>query len=440
MLSQWYDSGWQRKLLLAQDGSPEIISSASSLTEEGLGQLRWDAIRSPYRIQTAAQILDGAIFHLLGNESAIERIGVPSPDYDQRTFPFIVITSGTGLESSLREMVGRPFFFSSIASDKWQLVGLQEELRKTSSREKVDEYCSADGTVEGAIRLLRETGILREDELRRLGRSWGFWLRMEREGRLITRQAQPYGDDAQSFALEGWGEVEAELSTAAGRAVLRQIPSDATRDQQGVRRRSLVWSQLEPLARSGDQAEHRDAAILRNHFDRVYYRNITQKESGLLSSQDDMPLQGVRRRAAFWGSNKESMVTLPHDFKRHIGSLSQNEWQDFIERTESELHEWWADPRSNIESLQAIGDRLQRDYVDPGGRYPETGKTTVTSILWGLNNVIASTPPDSAAGLGVVFAAGAAITYIVSGSVKSIDRWNRDRKTLYDVVEVFSDD
>src|SRR3712207_1570286 len=93
-------------------------------------------------------------------------------------------------------------------------------------------------------------------------------------GRARCRRAQPYGDDARSFALEDFDTLP--LRTAEGREARARIASEATLDGSGVRRRSLVWDVLSDLHGAGSDDVRSDAATLRMAFDRVYYRTIAR--------------------------------------------------------------------------------------------------------------------------------------------------------------------
>ncbi|MFD5735131.1 hypothetical protein ACFWIY_20215 [Streptomyces sioyaensis] len=231
-----------------------------------------------------------------------------------------------------------------------------------------------------------------------------------------------------------------EMKTTAGRAVQQRIPSDETRDENGIRRRSLVWSKLEALYRSGVKAEAYDAENMRIHFDRAYYRTIATSEGSSTSLEDDWPIYGPMRRRASLEELKRNpnMVRLPRDFKFHLGKMSPDQWFRFTEGVQGPLHRWWDDPEGNVESFQDVANRLQVDYVNHSAMPQGREKTTITAIftaIGGTTSAIAlDVPWEVDAGVG---AGAALVTWLISGPVaEAVDKWNRDRNVMYDLVEV----
>ncbi|MFI6443809.1 hypothetical protein [Kitasatospora sp. NPDC050543] len=432
MLTPWYDSTQQRDLLL-QGGHPAILATARDLDPLVIGQLRWDALRSPDRKQMAAQLLDGSVFHSLSQGRAIEKLGVFLPYSSGSRYPFHIATIGDNLESSLRDMVSRPFLFSSVAANYWERSELQARLKGRATPELVEAYCAQDGPIDGIVGLIRDMNVLSAEECNRLGRSWKFWSKAEDDGILTTGRARPYGDDALSFQLEGWDGIE--LKTHAGRYVHGMIPGDLTRDENGTRRRSLVWQLLDPLYRSADADEREDADILRAQFDRCYYRTIASAEESSFSYTGDRLYTG-RLKDALDNIDPHRMVIFPHDFKAHLGHMTQTQWADFTERVQIPLHQWWEDPWGNLDSFQEVGDRLRRDIAD-NSTLPDSGKATVFSVIasgGGGAAALSATNPLAA------FAVGA-ITYIVTDpALYLLRKWNLRRKLEYDVMEVLPEE
>ncbi|MBM4794598.1 hypothetical protein HXP44_21665 [Streptomyces sioyaensis] len=413
---------------------PEKLGKPVALTPQVLGRLRWDSIRSRFRIQTSAQLLDGPLFHWLARERSIEEIGVPVTDSGKTLFPFHVTTIGTGIESSLRDIATRPFMFSSIAADDWQRLELQSKLKAMGTPEEIARRSDRDGTIEGIVGLLEDTGAIPREECERLGRAWKFWAECENDGRLVTRQAKPYGDDTESFLLEGWDALT--LETQAGRATQSLIRSDATRDENGLRRRSLVWQKLDRLHRSDDPGERRDAEVLRVHFDRCYYRTIADAEGSSLSLEDDWPIIGKARRHAavrYAKSHPDRCVIFRGDIKLCLGQIPRKEWETFTGNIEDELNSWWADPWNNSSSMKEIIKRLEMDYVD------EVESSITNRQKAGVGAIVAA-GTGAGSGLAVNPIAGAAVglaTWILTGpAVDRFDMWNRDRKIMYDIVEM----
>ncbi|WP_150493839.1 hypothetical protein [Streptomyces kanamyceticus] len=345
-----------------------------------------------------------------------------------RTLPFEVTVSGNSLEDSLRDMISRPFLFSSLAASKPQRMALQEALEVSATREEVDRRCTRDGVVEGLFGLIRDTGIVPAIECERIRDSWRFWVDAERHGSLVTRPAQPYGDDTQSFAMEGFADLP--LLTPAARFIASRISSPATLDvRTGTRRRSLVWREIERLNQA-DAAERGDAFQLKLAFDRCYYRTIAQAEHAMFSSEDSAALRGVRRKASLRLRDPARTVIYPHNFQEQLGRMTTEQWAGFLEDHSEELHNWWEN--WDVESLQEIGNRLGSPAAPPR---PSTSiyVNAVISVSSGIASTLVDPSPQAMMiGGGVNLA-----TWIVSGPVaERMQQWSSDRHARYDVVEV----
>ncbi|WP_411054802.1 hypothetical protein [Streptomyces sp. E11-3] len=425
-MAQYYDSVRQRNMLLGSSNDvarlvrPHVDVSV-------IGQLRWDAIRSPRRLQTHAQLLDGCLFHLIANDRYVDRIsGVLSGR--TRTLPFEVTVSGGSLEDSLRDMLSRPFLFSSLAATRPQRIALQEALEASATLDEVDRRCARDGVVEGLFGLIKDTGIVPVTECERLRDSWRYWVDAERHGTLVTRPAQPYGDDTQSFAMEGFADLA--LLTPAGRFVASRIVSPATLDvRTGTRRRSLVWREIERLNQA-DTAERSDALQLKLAFDRCYYRTIAQAEHAMFSSEDSTALRGVRRKASLRLRDPARTVIFPHNFQEQLGRMTAEQWAGFLEDFSEELHNWWES--WDVESLQEIGNRLRSPAVSPR---PSTSMYVNAVISVGSGTASTLADPSTQ---GMMIGGGVSLaTWVIAGPVaQRMQQWSSDRHARYDVVEV----
>lgn len=359
LFSDWYDSVRQRAMVVGQhSGIAEALGPA--LRCEVLGQMRWDAIRSPRRLQSYAQLLDGWVMHLLANDRLVSEIGVPD-ESGHLVLPFEVANYAFSLESSLVEIAHRSFLFSSLPYSDHRRLALQARLAEFSSAE-VERRIERDGVAAGIAGLLRDSGASAEDS-HRLATTWNFWIDMERRGVLTTRQAQPLCDDADSFAAEEYATMA--LRTAHGRRVRDHVLSDATRDPvSGARRRSLVYAQIARLQASNISDEKADADMLKVAFNRCYHRTIARSEGAMLSLHDaGAGASGLRRRVAEQEARQRQLVVFPTGYIDLLGGMSADRWQEFTASIGTELREWWR--TWDLDALQAIGHRLTAE------RYPD---------------------------------------------------------------------
>lgn len=425
LLAYWYDSVHQRELMLARQ-RPENLGRSMTISEDVIGQLRWDAIRSPFRVQTHTQLLDGIVFHRLAAAMSIERLGVfAQASY---AFPFVVTVVGDGLEDSLKDMLGRGFHFSAVAIDDQKRFELQARLAQIGV-EEFERRCLRDGTVEGAVSAISDTGIISVAERDRLRRVWTFWISAEKSGQLYTRPAANYGDDSRSFDLEDFARVP--LLTDVGRRVRHRINSSLTIDDRtGVRRRSLVSREIASLTALGDAESISDAETLRHTFDRCYYRQIATVEGAMLSIEGSGQLRGIRRKAALRHARRDRLVVFPHDFKTLLGSMDAHQWSKFVQSIECELNAWWHE--WSLEGLQSIGDRLSRISIPVRSSSPLSVTAFVAAASGAAGTLADSSPSGMSLGAGIGLA-----TWIVSDSFgRDLDSLLRRPKLRYDVVEV----
>ncbi|MFK8905628.1 hypothetical protein [Streptomyces sp. YS-3] len=345
-----------------------------------------------------------------------------------QTLPFEVTVSGNSLEDSLRDMMSRPFLFSSLAASRPQLLALQGALELSASPDEVERRCTRDGVVEGLFGLIKDTGIISVTECERIRDAWHYWVEAEHRGSLVTRPAQPYGDDTQSFVMEGFAELP--LLTPCGRFVASRITSSATLDARtGTRRRSLAHREIE-LLNQADAAERSDATRLKMAFDRCYYRTIAQAELAMFSSADSTSLRGVRRKASMRFRDPARTVIFPHDFQEQLGRMTAAQWTGFLEDFSEELHNWWTS--WDVESLQEIGKKIGSPAVSqsPSG---SVYVNAVISVGSGAASSLADPSPQ-----GMMIGGGVSLaTWVVAGPVgERMRQWSSDRYARYDVVEV----
>ncbi|MCI3928864.1 hypothetical protein [Streptomyces sp. AN091965] len=357
----------------------------------------------------------------------MERFGVFTGTSSR--LPFEVTVVGSGLADCLKAMVSRGFHFSSVAATDVQRFALQARLAQADPDE-ITRRCSRDGTVDGVVGVIRDTGVLPPSECERLRRVWSFWLAAEQSGRLATRPEAFYGDDSGSFELEDFASIP--LRTEAGRRARDRVDSSVTLDTRtGVRRRSLVNHELSSLTELGDPDCAADARTLSRAFDRCYYRQIATVEGAMLSAEGSDRLRGIRRRAALRHAREDRTVVFPHGFKASLGAMDTRRWMSFLESVGDELDAWWYGWESD--GLQAIGDRLAAETAQARSSRSGLSVTAFVTTASGAAGTLAST---SLAGMSV--GAGVSLaTWIVNEHLgRRTDDLMRRHRVRYDVVEV----
>ncbi|WP_405918005.1 hypothetical protein [Streptomyces sp. NBC_00728] len=428
LLVQWYDAPHQRDLLQG-NSTPEAVARGP-FDRSLVGQMRWDAMRAPHRVQTYAQLLDGAIFHRLADSRTLDLIGGL---YKQsaRRYPFEVVTAGRGLESSLRQMAHRGFLFMSLPVSYPVRLAIQEALSSQYSYDEIENRLDAHGTADGVVSLLRDTGHISPDDCNHIGRSWHYWITAEHDGILTTREEQPYGDDTVYFAQEDFAHLP--LQTVAGRAAAARVASPATLDPDtGTRRRSLAWRELTPLDESSDLIERQDGHRIRQSFNRCYYRAMAAAHGAVMSSEDSERLHGLRRKAAVRHHDPRRTVIFPHDYKAVLGCMSPSGWNDFQDSVRDELESWWT--TWDVSAMQAIGDRIA---TMTKGEPHHTGPVrSVTALISAAGSAVSTYADSSATGLTLGGGVGLATWILTDPAVSLMNDWSNRAHARYDVVEL----
>ena len=353
LFSQWYDSVRQRDMLMQLQGGQPFTGLSIAARRMALGQMRWDAIRSPFRLQSSAQLLDGSFFRLLADYRLLADVGIPGSRSE--VLPFEVMTIGGSLESSLKEMITRSFYPSSIDGSDRLRQHIQNQLASAVTREEIERRCARDGTAQGVAGIFHDFAGVPPAECAKLAAAWQFWFDCAAAGTLRTREASRLLDDSAALAAEGFLDVP---QTALGRRVAHRIVSDATLDPRtGERRRSMVWAEIVPLEASGDSPERLDAQLLKDAFNRGYYRTMARSEGAMLATvPSGQPMRGIRRDVAMRRIDPEQTVVFPLGFIEFLGRLTEAEWQQFLKDVEPHLRRWWAS--WDVPALQLVGDRL----------------------------------------------------------------------------------
>lgn len=431
LFSDWYDSVHQRQLV-TRSSRHDALDPA--LRCRVLGQMRWDAIRSPSRLQSYAQLLDGWVMHLLANDRLVHEVGVPRDD-GHTVLPFETANYGFSIESSLIDIAHRGFLFSSLDMRERDRLEVQSRVAAEDSG-RVQRRIESDGAADGLAGLLRDVGRVPDDEARRLARAWQFWIDQEQLGLLRTRQAQTLCDDADSFAAEDFAVLE--LATGAGRTVRDRVMSDATRDPQTrVRRRSLVYAEIAQLEASNVRAERADAQALKRAFDRCYHRTIARTEHAMLHLHDTAgEATGLRRKVADQQAQERQVAVFPTGYLDVLGGMSADRWQEFLADIAGELRAWWS--TWDVKALQGIGDRLTRErYPDlPADRHEASRRTLTAFATVGAGAGGAFADPNL---LGATLGGsiGVLAWILAEPGVTIVGRSLRRRQQRFDLVEVW---
>lgn len=431
LFSDWYDSVHQRQLV-ARSSRHDALEPA--LRCRVLGQLRWDAIRSPCRIQSYAQLLDGWVMHMLANDRLLHDIGVPHID-GHMVLPFETSNYGFTVESSLIDIAHRGFLFSSLDLREHERLAVQARVSAADGSE-VQRRIERDGAANGLAGLLSDVGRVPAEESRRLAAAWQFWLDQERIGVLRTRQARTLCDDADSFAAEDFAALV--VRTPAGRMIRDRIMSNATRDPQtGVRRRSLVYAEIAQLEVANLRDERADARTLKQSFDRCYHRTIARTENAMLHLRDSTgEATSLRKKVAEQQASERDVAIFPAGYLDVLGSMSADRWQEFLADIAGELRAWWS--TWDVKALQGIGDRLTHErYPDlPAGRHDASRRTLTAFATVGAGAGSAFADPNLA-GLAIGGGIGVLAWILTEPGVAVVGRAMRRRQQRFDLVEVW---
>ncbi|BFU42232.1 hypothetical protein KRMM14A1004_04690 [Krasilnikovia sp. MM14-A1004] len=428
MFSDWYDSVRQRELITSSSVRTDLDPTLRCTV---LGQMRWDAIRSPGRIQSYAQLLDGWIMHLVANDRILDEIGVLD-EGGHTVLPFEVANYGFSVESSLVDIAHRGFLFSSLPLRERDRLLVQAKIAEAGDDEverRLDQY----GVAHGVASLLQQAGVPAED-CARLAAAWQFWIDQERAGALRSRQARTLCDDAESLAAEDFHALP--LRTPAGGFIRERIVSDATRDPHTrIRRRSLVYAEIAHLDASNLGDERADAMTLKSAFNRCYHRTIARSENAMLYLHEaDGGARGLRRRIAEREARASHAAIFPAGYLELLGGMSAERWQQFMSQIRGELRQWWQS--WDVQALQEIGDRLGRERHPDVGSRAEGRKAMTAFASIGGSAAGAFADPNLT---GVTLGAGIGLLawIVTEPGVEALGRALADRRQLYDLVEVW---